>query len=108
MNLERKFDLRFQPSVVRVFVEAFAVRTARHLVGEAEQGRGDVADDGAGVVVVQQVADGQPDGQVVTVGSGRRSDEAAESAAGDGSEGGAASRAGALLCRTAALFAEPD
>src|SRR5258708_19599546 len=64
-QLKIESQLQLQAAIAGVFRKAFAVDVAGHAVRQAEERRGDVADDWAGVVVVQQVAYRHRDDQVI-------------------------------------------
>src|ERR1700730_9393611 len=55
---ERQLYLHFQPAIVGVFRKAFPIHRTRHLIGSSEQRRRDVADDGAGVGVIEDISGG--------------------------------------------------
>src|SRR6266852_3894292 len=73
LTLKRKPRLQFQPSVVGRFRETSEAATGR-LVGLTKQRRCDIADNGPGVRVIQQVANRHGDGQAVPA-AGRRGGE---------------------------------
>src|ERR1017187_365548 len=81
-TLKGETNLRFQPAVVGGFVKAFAVLPAGYLVGKAEVRRCDVSGYRSGVGVVEEVAHGHPNTQVIAARRGGGSDEAAQAAAG--------------------------
>src|SRR5260370_36671810 len=56
-GLKRKSSLHLEPPVIRRLVERLAILRAGDLIGHSEQRRRNVADDRAGVVVIQKIAD---------------------------------------------------
>src|SRR5260370_37362940 len=106
---EGEFDLEFEAAMVGGFVEAFAILAAGDLVGGAEVGRRDVANDGSGVGVVEEIAHREADAEVVAVRGGSGADEASQAASAGGGEGRAlAGRGDGPTGGAAALTTEAD
>src|ERR1700680_2768083 len=74
---ELKPDLHLQTPIVGVLGKSFAIKAASHLIREAEKTRSDVADNRPGVGVVQGIAGGHADGQIVSAPGVWRADDIA-------------------------------